>query len=546
VALKILIEGNINKKDAKALHIQLNSHASHSYIEIEFKETQYLPYIIVKDLFALKDKLEISTSKKSLYIYLSKLGITNTYKYREDFNNTHYIQDVKALAIGGSAGSVSGVIELIKTLPYVDISVFITLHILPNKESLLSKILSALSSYNVVDVSHKLEIKKRTIYIAPPNKHLTIKNNCIYLSEQEAVNYARPSISVMFDSLANAYKNSLLAILLCGYGKDAACSIPHLKENKCEVIFQNPKECEAKDMLNNAIKQSHDPHILNLKNIQNYLDLKLSPLINQESDIRVFLQDIYDVYGYDYRNYELKSLKRRIEFVRLQVHANDFSHFKQMVLNHKNIFYELRSAFSVNLTEFFRNAEVFKKIQSDILPTLASLKYLRIWCAGCSSGDEPYSLAILLQQAGLLEKTQIYATDINETILNEAINGIYALDLFSTFQDNYKKLSLNNDFKDYFTFHDKHFEVNKEIKEKVLFFKHNLVSDASINEFNLILCRNVLIYFDKDLKQKVFNIMNESLSKDGFLVLGESEALAKNLNYQRLGNKKIKIYKKTM
>jgi len=543
MALKILIEGNLNTKDIKSLHLQLNADSSHSYIDIEFKDTEYLPYQIVKDLLTLKNKLEITTSKKTLYMYLSKLGINNDYKYKQHFQNTQYIQNVKAIAIGGSAGSVSCLIELIKTLPFVDISIFVTLHILPDRDSLLSKILKGITNYNVLDVEDKLVIKEHTIYIAKPNKHMLIKNNCIYLSDEEAVDFSRPSISVMFDSLAREYKNSLLSILLCGYGKDGSSSMPTLKKHKSEIILQNPDECEAKDMLLHAIRKSEDTQVLNLKNIQSYLDLKLSPLISMESDIKDFLQKIYDIYGYDYRNYELKSIKRRIEFISLQVNANDFSQFKQMVLKDKNIFNELKAAFSVNLTEFFRNTEVFKKIYDEILPSLKDLKYLRIWCAGCSRGDEPYSVAILLKRAGLLEHAQIYATDINETILNEAINGIYPLELFNTFNENYNKFDSNDDFKQYFNFNEKYFEVNKEIKEKVLFFKHNLVTDASINEFNIIFCRNVLIYFDSDLKEKVFEVMNQSLSKDGFLVLGESEAIPKRFNYERIGNKKIKIYK---
>ena len=545
MALKILIEGNLNTKDIKSLHIQLNDAANNSTINIEFKDTEYLPYVIVKDLLNLRDKLQISTSKKSLYMYLSNLGINNDYKYKNRFHNFQYIQNVKAIAIGGSAGSINGLMEIIKNLPFADISIFVTLHILPDRASLLSKILKKTTDYNVVDVSDKLQIQEYTIYIAPPNKHMIIKDNYIYLSDSKHVNFSRPSISVMFESLAYEYKNSLLSILLCGYGKDGSVSMSILKKNRCEVILQNPDECEAKDMLLHAISESDKTHVLNLKNIQSYLDLKLSPSLSLESDIENFLQKIYDTYGHDYRNYELKSIKRRIEFVSLQVNANNFTQFKQMVLKDINIFNELKSAFSINITEFFRNTEVFRKIYDEVLPSLAKLKYLRIWCAGCSRGDEPYTVAILLKKSGLLKNAQIYATDFNETILNEAINGIYPIDLFDSFKENYRKYDEKDDFEQYFNFNDNFFEVNTEIKEKVLFFKHNLVTDASINEFNIIFCRNVLIYFDKDLKSKVFNLMDESLSENGFLVLGESERALKTFKYERIGNKKIKIYKKT-
>ncbi|MBL4730394.1 MAG: hypothetical protein JKY28_03295 [Sulfurimonas sp.] len=543
MSLNIIIEGNLSTSDAKSLHEQLST-GTHSSIDFEFKGTEYLPYIIVIDLLNIETKLQIVTSQKSLYLYLSNLGIKNDYINEHKLQKTNYVQKVKAIAIGGSAGSIDGLIKIVKDLRYTNISIFVTLHILPDKDSLLSSILNSTTDYNVIEATDNIQIKEHTIYIAPPNKHMIIKDNYIFLNDEEHVNFSRPSISLMYDSLAKEYTNSLLCILLCGYGKDGSSSMDILDKNGCEILLQNPDECEAKDMIVNATQASKTAQVLNLSNIQSYLELKLAPIEYYENEIKEFLQKVYDTYGYDYRNYELKSIKRRIEFVRLQVNANSLNKFKQMVLKDKNIFKELQSAFSINITEFFRNTEVFKKIYEDILPDLSHLKYLRVWCAGCSRGDEPYTVAILLKKAGLLANAQIYATDFNETIINEAINGIYPTSLYDSFKDNYDKCASDDTFEQYFDFSEKYFEVKKEIKEKILFFKHNLTTDASINEFNIIFCRNVLIYLDNDLKDRVFNLMDESLMKDGYLVLGESEAIPKTLTYLRIGNKKMKIYKK--
>ncbi|MCD4668429.1 MAG: protein-glutamate O-methyltransferase CheR, partial [Sulfurimonas sp.] len=223
---------------------------------------------------------------------------------------------------------------------------------------------------------------------------------------------------------------------------------------------------------------------------------------------------------------------------------DNFRKFKQTVLNDAKFFDMLFRAFSLNVSSFFRNPKTFKAIREELLPCIKNFPSIRVWSAGCSSGEEAYSIAIMLDEAGLLNKSQIYATDFNDTILGEAQNGLFSRDEFDKFKDNYIEGGGKESLEKYFTIEDDFVQIKQNIKDHVLFFKHNLVTDASINEFHLIFCRNVLIYFDKKLKKRVFDVIDDSLSQNGFLILGESEVLYNEYNYKVVGDKKTKIYQK--
>jgi chemotaxis protein methyltransferase CheR len=331
----------------------------------------------------------------------------------------------------------------------------------------------------------------------------------MYLDKSVKVNYARPSLNVTFKSLANEYQDALIVILLCGYGSDGTSSMEDLKQNNCEIIIQDPQECEAKEMLLNAISTHHYTKILTTVEMTNYLQSYLSTAVTVDAEVDIFLDNIKCIYGYDFINYEKGYLKRRIE---LTMKQNSISSF-----------------------------EVFKTVREQILPYLESYPSIRVWCAGCSSGDEAYSVAIMLDELGLLHKSLVYATDFSSLLINEAQNGLFPRNDFTQFESNYITSGGQKELQAWFEFKDEFIEIKEHIKKKVLFFQHNLVTDTSINEFDLIFCRNVLIYFNKSLQTIVFNTIEDSLSRGGFLVLGESERLPEVYNYKILEHK---IYQK--
>ena len=536
---KILLEDSIcNNEAIEQLNEELCSDDYEFTYEITFIDFKSIPASLLKSLHKVKDRLKITTTHRSLWAYLSKLGLNNKYLdcIGDDFSNRVHVP-IKAIAIGGSAGSIEKIIPIIESLPYTDISIFIVVHVLADEKSYLSDILQHVTAYKVHKATHNMKVEKNSIYIAQPNNHLIVVDGFIYLESESKLNYARPSIDITFKSLVYEYSESLLAILLCGYGSDGSHSLKELKESNCEIIIENPKECEAKEMPLNAIETKNFSKILNLDQIIEYLKLSLSTTVDMKDEIDSFLENIFLIYGYDYRDYERSSIIRRIELTMGQNFITDFKEFERAVMDDENLFARLVRAFSINVTTFFRNPEVFNKVKKEIVPVLEKLENIRIWCAGCSKGKEPYSIAMLLDEAGLLGKCQIYATDFNKTILEEAKNGLFAKSELVEFEKNYKDSGGKEDSKRWFNIEDDFIEIKKEIRNRVLFFKHNLVTDGSINEFNLIFCRNVLIYFNEKLQKYVFYTIDNSLDKNGFLVLGESEKMPQEYQYAELGNK---------
>jgi len=248
----------------------------------------------------------------------------------------------------------------------------------------------------------------------------------------------------------------------------------------------------------------------------------------QEEDIRNFLMKVYKVYGYDYTGYQIQSIMRRVNISMIKSSIHSFKEFQRLVLEDATMFEQLFLDFSINTTEFFRDPEVFNAIRESILPKLDSFNHIKIWCVGCSIGKEPYSLAIMLHELGLLHKTQIYATDINPYVIEEGKNGLFSKRDLEKEILNYRESKGEQDLLHYFEEEEEFIKVKSFLKEKILFFSHSLISSGSLNEFTLILCRNVLIYFTPELQGKVLENFYNSLDKEGFLVLGKSEGLMLN------------------
>ena len=242
-------------------------------------------------------------------------------------------------------------------------------------------------------------------------------------------------------------------------------------------------------------------------------------------------------YRYDYRNYHKSHIIRRINYFYNKSDFTTYKEFQQKVLTNKSIFENLFLDLSVNVTTFFRDSDVYKQLKKELQKRFVDQQHIKIWCAGCSSGEEPYSVAILLDELGLLDRSIIYATDINDTMIQFAKNGIYSKQHYQLFLKNYDEISDKNIFDQYFDHYDNFVVIKDRLKNKIIFFKHNLVTDDRIDEFQLIFCRNVIIYFNKNLTSKVFDIFDRSLEQNGILVLGESENFDQLYNYHPIGKK---------
>jgi chemotaxis protein methyltransferase CheR len=242
-------------------------------------------------------------------------------------------------------------------------------------------------------------------------------------------------------------------------------------------------------------------------------------------ELKELLESIRSAYGYDFTEYAEASMRRRIRHF---MSVNNFGSIRVLsktILRDEDIFEQFVQEATVNVTEMFRDPSFYKSLHENVLQRLATYPFIKIWIAGCSTGEEVYSIAVFLKENGLLERSVLYATDINQKALQTAKDGIYHLKKMKTYTSNYMKAGGQRSFSDYYVSQYDAALLDRAIKQNIVFSVHNLAVDRSFNEFQLICCRNVLIYFKQQLQNKVIDLFYESLCPFGFLALGNKESL---------------------
>lgn len=245
----------------------------------------------------------------------------------------------------------------------------------------------------------------------------------------------------------------------------------------------------------------------------------------EKVEVEMLLEGIYRYYGLDFRNYVFPSIKRRIHYQMQLENVKTISALQEKVLHDPKAMEKLFDAFSIHITEAFRDPSFFLAFRKKIIPYLQNLPFIRIWHAGCSTGEEVYSMAILLEEENLYKKTRIYATDMNEKMIQKAKTGCFDAKKIKMYADNYFASGGTNDFANYYSVIGNGAYFHKRLAENMVFAQHNLVTDGSFNEFHVVICRNVLIYFNKTLQNHVHQLFYESLSDSGFLGLGSKEGI---------------------
>jgi len=242
-------------------------------------------------------------------------------------------------------------------------------------------------------------------------------------------------------------------------------------------------------------------------------------------EVELLLEAIFRQYGYDFRQYATASLKRRIWGAVRDEELTTISGLQERLLHEPASMERFLLSVSVNVTSMFRDPEFFSCFRRRVAPLLRTYPFVRIWHAGCSTGEEVYSMAILLVEEGLYDRCRIYATDINEEVLRQARDGIFSLEITKKCEEDYHKSGGKRSLSDYYTGGYGSAIFRSILKENMVFSQHNLATDGSFNEFNVILCRNVMIYFAKPLQERVHELLYESLVKFGVLGLGSKETL---------------------
>jgi len=265
-----------------------------------------------------------------------------------------------------------------------------------------------------------------------------------------------------------------------------------------------------------------------------------------ELEISLLLEAVFQKYGYDFRRYSRAHIRRRISN---RLRLSGLEHMSQMqskILNDPIFAFQLLQDLSITVTEMFRDPGFYKSLRENVIPLLKTYPFIKIWHAGCSTGEEAYSMAILMQEEGLYDRTTIYSTDFNQQALNKAKEGIFPNKMMKEYTTNYQLSGGRESFAGYYTSDYDNVIMNQSLKKNIVWANHNLVTDSVFAEVHLILCRNVLIYFERDLQNKVQTLFYNSLINGGILCLGSKEALGlSELQHAYIDiDKKQRIFKK--
>lgn len=251
-----------------------------------------------------------------------------------------------------------------------------------------------------------------------------------------------------------------------------------------------------------------------------------SDLISRQlNQVPALIETIYKKYGYDFSDYSIDSFQRRLNSFMIRFAIQNLDELQKKISQDDLFFNTFLEEITVNVTEFFRDPDFFKTLRDEVLPKLSVHPLIRIWHAGCSTGEEVYSLAIILKELDLLDRSLLYATDINQRVLEKASSRKFAVEQLEHLEKSYANSGGIRKLADYYTTDSGTILFSDELRNRMVFSPHNLVADKSFNEFNLILCRNVLIYFNHNLQNRVVQLFSESLSTGGFLALGSKEGI---------------------
>lgn len=250
-----------------------------------------------------------------------------------------------------------------------------------------------------------------------------------------------------------------------------------------------------------------------------------NPLENQDLEIDLIIQAIYQKYGHDFRDYARASIKRRLLKVLQSENMRHLGELQHKLIYDPDFFRSIIQAFSIHVTELFRDAEFYLALKNKVISQLKKKEHLKVWIAGCSSGEEAFSVAILFYEAWLYDKTDFYATDMNRVVLEEAKKGYIARKNLPAYSEAYHKIGGKANLSDYLVFDQDQPRLKPKLMQNIVFADHNLVHDQAFAEMDLIVCRNVLIYFNQTLQQRVLELFRQSLVPQGFLGLGQQEGL---------------------
>ena len=433
------------------------------------------------------------------------------------------------VVIGSSAGGIEALSNVVSTLPdSFPVPIVIAQHLDPTRPSHLASILSRHSPLPVVIVEQEEHLKGGTVYVVPSNKHVEITDHTVSVLS-EGKSRPKPSVDLLLTTAAERFGEKLIAVILTGTGSDGTLGVRAVHESGGTVIAQNPATSAYPAMV-----QSLDPEAVHITADLPQIGSLLSDLVSGtriqlrpgvEVDLAPFLEQLRAYSRMDFRAYKPGTILRRLQRRLVATSNSDLTSYRSYLQAHPEEYEQLIGSFLIKVTEFMRDPETFTYLQEQVLPELIEYSHtnnfeLRIWSAGCATGQEAYSLAILVREALGEEirdyNIKIFATDVDANAIVFARRGFYA-------RGSLDRLSPEL-VERYFTVNSAGYEVKKQIRELIIFGEHDLSQRAPFPRIDLVLCRNVLIYFSRELQQHALRLFAFALRDRGFLVLGRSES----------------------
>src|SRR6266566_1352147 len=467
-----------------------------------------------------------------------------------EFENTpHGATDL--VVIGSSAGGVEALSVLVSTLPGdFPAPVVLAQHLDPSRPSSLDAILKRRTTLPVEVVNTSSALEPGKIYVVPSNRNVTINSHRVEVREDHN-RRPHPSVDMLLSSAAGAFGDRLIAVILTGSGSDGAAGAVDVKNAGGMVIVQDPQTARYPSM-----PLALPPTVVDFEAAIDRIGPLLYDLLNGVSippseakteDVqRSILEQVGRQASLDFGKYKSSTILRRIGRRMAVNHISTMQDYLEYLRTYPEEVGELVKAFLINVTQFFRDPNAFAYLKSEILPNMIAQarsrdRLLRFWTAGCASGEEPYSLAMLITDLLGTEihewSVKIFATDLDEAAINFARRGLYAENLVKGVPDEYRDR--------FFEHADHGFRISKTLRQMIIFGQQDLSRSAPFPHIDLVMCRNVLIYFTAELQEYVLNQFAFSLSPNGYLLLGKAETVRPNQSHFELVNKHWKVYRCT-
>ncbi len=455
------------------------------------------------------------------------------------------------IGIGASAGGLEALTLLISNLP-ADFrsSIIIAQHLAPHSKSMMVELLARHSRLPVLSAKDKDLIRAGTIYVVPPNHDIDIVDNHITLKIAGNETRPKPSVDHFFESLARAYGDRAVGVILSGTGTDGSDGIQAIKAAGGLTVAQDEESAKYDGMPKSAINTGNVDSILspdqmarNFPEILAEHETRLKFRTLDTREIEKILELIKEKDGTDFRQYKMSSISRRLIRRMAALNIASFDKYYDLLLRTPGEITQLAQEMLISVTCFFRDKDVFQSL-TPYIETVLAKKHpgdeVRVWVAGCATGEEAYTLAIIFAEAIERQKTnlllKIFATDLDHDAIFDARNGVYSpKDVESVPLELRRK---------YFDQRNENFEVSKRLRECVVFARQNMIQNPPFVKLDLVSCRNVLIYFESELQKKIIETFHYSLLPHGVLLLGKSESVAPTGNIFATANKNAKIFSK--